>query len=166
MEIKSDIKSIANYVQAHVDQYGDTLWNEHQEKLLMAYEEMGDLAYGKYLGLLFKPVNQRLKSDGFKLRPNLPGDLNVSREWGPSEDDRQRWMWSTVRHLDGRDCGTLVIKVFHDHTKFRLPRKPEVISLNETAKQNVIRELSKTSSEFAGAMDMKAEYEAYLKNQG
>lgn len=164
MQIKNDIKSIALYIQEHIDQYCEAVWKENEEKLLKAYEEMGDVAYGQYLGLLFKPVHQHLKSEGFKFRPKLPGDLNISREWGMNESDRQRWMWSTVRHSDGSDCGTIVMKIFHDHTRFRLPRKPAVTFLYVTGKQEVIRQLSKVSDEFAKALDMKTEYAAYLEN--
>ena len=164
MQVGKNVESIARYIQEHVDQYCELVWNEHNPKLLKAYEQMGDSAYGQFLGLLFKPVNELLKSEGFKLKPKLPGDLNMSREWGATESDRERWMWSTIKQPDGSDCGTIVVKVFHDHTGFSLPRKPEVIFVDVTNKQEVIYQLSKISSEFAKALDMKAEYAAYLES--
>jgi Family of unknown function (DUF6022) len=164
MKIKKEIKAIAHYIQEHIDLHCETVWSANEEKFVKVYEEMGDLAYGQFLGLLFKPVSEHLKSDGFKLKPKLPGNLNTSREWGTNEIDRQRWMWCAVKGVDGSDYGTIVLKIFHDHTEFRLPRKPAVLFLYVTDKQDVIRELSKISSDFAKAMDMKMEYAEYLAN--
>jgi hypothetical protein len=131
--------------------------------LSKAYQEIGDGAYGLYLDFLFKPIYRELKNSGFSVQPKLPGNLNISREWGNADEtDQQRWMWSVLKHADGSDCGTIVVEVFHDHTQFRLPKPPAIRFLNLTKRQDIIAELSRISSDFAKAKDMKAEYADYL----
>lgn len=162
---KSTIESIADQVRLHIDDNWEFVFNQHLLKLSKAYQEIGDGAYGLYLDLLFKPIYKQLKNCDFKVLPKLPGNLNISREWGNTDQtDQQRWMWSVLNYADGSDCGTIVVEVFHDHTQFRLPRKPAIHSLTVTERQAIIAELSRISPEFAKAKDMKAEYAEYLSN--
>jgi hypothetical protein len=37
-----------------------------------------------------------------------------------------------VSDRDGTPQGALVYRLFHDHTRFRIPRAPEVLALRET----------------------------------
>ena len=160
---QSTIESIADQVRLHINDKWEVIFNEHLAKLSKAYQELGDGAYGLYLDLLFKPIYKQLKNSNFQVLPKLPGNLNSSREWGTADEtDQQRWMWSVLKHTNGSDCGTLVVEVFHDHTQFRLPRKPAIRSLIVTEQEEVIAELSRISPEFARAKDMKAEYADYL----
>src|SRR5690606_23216353 len=97
--------------------------------------------------------------------PPLPGDFDISREWGnEDESDQQRWMWSEIYAKDGTAIGTLVLIVYHDHTRFRVPRNPDVIALSEVACADVIKELSKLSPDFARALPFTEEYERYLRS--
>lgn len=160
---ESSISSIAIFIQEHMEQNWEVILRNHPLKLLKAYEEMSEAAYGIYFQLLLKPVVQKLREAGFRMRPRLPGNLNISREWG-EEHHRERWIWTAIKYPDGSDCGTIVTVIFHDHTDFRIPEMPRVRALNVTSNQEVIKALSFISPEFAQAKDTRTEYAEYLKN--
>lgn len=162
----ADIHAVAQHVQRHVsERWRDTL-DENAGKLADAYARGGDMAYGTYLGLLFRPLNRQLKAAGLTLTPDLPGDLDRSREWGdtPDETDQQRWMWSLVQGASGEGLGALVTVVFHDHTGFRLPRSPQIIALMESSDEAVIGALSARSEAFRSAREFTVEVAEYLKS--
>jgi hypothetical protein len=156
------INAIAAFIREHIEQNWEVVLRKHPLKLLKSYEELSEAAYGVYFQLLLDPVIRELKKEGFRMRPKLPGDLNISREWGP-ENYRERWIWTAIKYADGRDCGTIVTTIFHDHTDFRIPEMPLIRTLRPTAKQEVIDELSSISPDFARAKDTKTEYAEYLK---
>ena len=161
--IESSIELIAEQTRLHIDKNWEFVLSEYSARLLKAYEEIGDGAYGLYLDYLFKPVYKQLKKSGFSVLPKLPGNLNISREWGNADEtDQQRWMWSVIRFPDGSDCGTIVVEVYHDHTQFRLPKPPAIRFLTFTKREDITAELSRISPDFSKAKDMKAEYADYL----
>jgi hypothetical protein len=138
---------------------------KHQAKLLDAYERAGDMAYGTFLDMLFRPIHKQMKVAGLRPSPRLPGDFNISREWGVADEtDQQRWMWSTIHGKDGKPVGTIVTITFHDHTRFHVPRQPQIIALAETGKEAVVEALSQHSEDFKNALEFTLEYELYLKN--
>lgn len=160
---KSNIQEIAEQTQLHINNSWEIILDKHSDRLQKAYEKMGDGAYGLYLDLLFKPVYGKLKDSGFKVMPKLPGNLNISREWGNvGETDQQRWMWSVIKFPDKSDCGTIVVEVYHDHTRFRLPKPPAIRCITFTKQEDIIAELSRISPEFSKAKDMLTEYADYL----
>ncbi len=161
----NDIYAIARSIEQHVADNWQTVLQIHHAKLLDAYNRVGDMAYGTYLNLLFRPVHRQLKAAGLRPWPQLPGKFDISREWGTAEEtDQQRWMWSTIKRSTGEPLGTIVIAIFHDHTQFRVPRQPQVIALTETGKQAVIEALSQRSSDFQQAREAKIEIAEYLQS--
>jgi hypothetical protein len=93
-----------------------------------------------------------------------PGDFDISREWGPeTEDDQQRWMWSTIEAAGGVPLGTIVTIVHRDHTRFRLPRRPAIIALPETGKEDVAEALARRSADFVAARQASIEIAEYLR---
>lgn len=162
----ADIHALAQHVQRHVSERWQATLDENAEKLADAYARGGDMVYGTYLGLLLRPLNRQLKAAGFTLTPDLPGNLDSSREWGeaPDETDQQRWMWSLVQGANGEGLGALVTVFFHDHTGFRLPRSPQIIGLIESSDDAVIVALSARSEEFRNAQDFTVEVAEYMKN--
>lgn len=160
---KSPVSSIALFIQEHITQNWELTLKNHPLKLLKAYEEMSEAAYGVYCQLLLKPVIIALRKLGYRMHPKLPGDLNISREWG-EEQHRERWIWTTLKYPDGSDCGTIVMKIFHDHTRFRIPEMPLVSALKVTSRQEIIARLSAISPDFAQAKDTKTEYIEYLES--
>lgn len=160
----SDILALGQQIEALIKENWGKVQERHEEKLLDAYARAGDMAYGTYLDLLFRPVHKRLRAAGLKAKPRLPGDFQTSREWGtPEETDQQRWMWSTILGADGQPIGTIVTITYHDHTQFQLPRPPGVIALTETGKDAVVATLSRCSEDFKNALEFTLEYEQYLK---
>lgn len=164
-----DIFAITQCIESHITKNWQTVFRENQDRLVDAYKKAGDMAYGTYLNLLFLPVNKQMKEAGLRPDNRLPGDLEISREWGNTEDftDQERWMWSTITAIkSGEALGTIVTKVYHDHTQLRLPRPPQVIALLETGKEDVVEELSQRSDNFKQAREFQIELAEYMKNNG
>lgn len=161
----NDIYAIARSIEQHVAENWQMVLQTQHAKLIDAYNRAGDMAYGTYLNLLFRPVHKELKAAGLRPWPQLPGKFDISREWGTAaETNQQRWMWSTIKRSTGEPVGTIVIAVFHDHTQFRVPRAPQVIALTETGKQAVIEALSQRSEDFKQAREAKIEIAEYLQS--
>ncbi|WP_028612346.1 DUF6022 family protein [Paenibacillus harenae] len=159
------IKSIARYIEEHISYNWETVLVNHRDKLLKAYEEAGDVAYGTYLNLLFLPIHRQFKEAGLNPEPRFPGNFDISREWGnEQQDNQQRWMWSTIYGPHQEPIGTIVTVVFHDHTQFQVPRQPEILALKEVGKEAVVEALTALSPEFAQALEFTVEYELYLQS--
>lgn len=157
------IETIARFIEKHVNENWKLVLESRREKLMDAYIRAGDLAYGTYGEYLFRPVHRELKQAGLRAVPNLPGKFDISREWGNADEtDQQRWMWSTIQTIDRIALGTIVIVFYHDHSQFRVPRKPKVIALAETTKQDVIRALARRSRDFRNAREASIEIAEYL----
>jgi hypothetical protein len=160
----SDIFTLGQMIEAHIAKNWHLLFEKNRAKLLDAYQRAGDMAYGTYLNLLFRPVHSQLKAAGLRPLPPLPGDFDISREWGvPGETDQQRWMWSTIQREDGEAIGTIVTITHHDHTQFRIPRQPQIIALAEIGKEAVVEALSQRSEDFKNTLEFTLEYALYLK---
>jgi hypothetical protein len=160
-----DIFALGREIETHIAENWEKVLEQNRAKLLDAYERGGDMAYGTYLTMLFLPIHRRLREAGMKVKPRLPGDFNLSREWGVAEqNDEQRWMWSTVLDPDGKPIGTIVTITYHDHTQYRLPRQPGVIALAEVGKDAVVEALAQRSEDFKNALEFTLEYERYLKS--
>lgn len=166
-ESGTDIAAIAREIETYVAGEWQTILEENHDKLADAYARAGDMAYGTYLDLLFRPVHRWMREAGLRVEPKLPGDFDISREWGNADEtDQQRWMWSTVRAADGRALGTLVTITHHDHTGFRVPRAPGILALEETEQDAVVAALSARSPEFAAAREASIEIAEYLAATG
>ena len=162
--MSKDLFALAEEFESIIATTWEKVLQKNADKLKDAYERGGDMAYGTYLDSLFRPIRKRLKELGLKVKPRLPGDFNISREWGvPDETDQQRWMWSTVYGADGKPLGTLVTITYHDHTRFYLPRPPKLFALAESGKEAVVEVLSNRSEDFKNALEFPEEYALYLK---
>jgi hypothetical protein len=125
------IQTLARYIQQYIKEQWQQVFQQSREELLRLYDQAGEgAAYGTYALRLFRPIQQQFKQAGFLSSPSFPGTLNTSREWGPM-NERERWMWSVVRPTDGAPIGALVIRLVHDHTRFRLPRPPGILAIEE-----------------------------------
>lgn len=79
------IHTVARAIEAHIAAHWQAIRDDNTAKLRDAYEKAGDIAYGTYLTLLFSPAHQQLRRDGLRAAPSLPGDFEISREWGVPE---------------------------------------------------------------------------------
>jgi hypothetical protein len=156
-----DIHSLARYIQRHVDEHWEAIYNDTRPEMVDKFPQIGDTVYGIYGSHLFKPVHDQLKQVGLRATPRLPGHFMSSREWGP-EDERQRWMWSKITLDNGAAVGTIAVAFYHDHNEIRIPRAFKIVALDETAKGAVIAALSRLYPDFETAQDAKTEIAAYL----
>jgi len=162
---EGDIQNVARYIEHNIAENWQSILQTKHHKLLDAYKRAGDMAYGTYLNLLFRPVHKQLKQAGLRPAPRLPGDFEISREWGTKEEtDQQRWMWSTIESAEGKSLGTIVTITYHDHTQFRVPRQPGVMGLTETGKEAVVEALSQLSPDFKQAREASIEIAEYLQS--
>lgn len=163
---RPDIIALGGWIDDHVAENWQSVLDAHAVKLADAYTRAGDAAFGTYLNLLLRGVKRKLRGAGLKTTPPLPGDFDSSREWGNDDGtDNERWMWSAVRAASGEPLGTLVTTVPHDHTRFRLPRRPRIFALPETERTAVEAALCSLSDDFARAQPFHEWYEAYLRQE-
>jgi len=161
-----DILALGLWVDDQIAAHWQAVLDTHREKLADAYARAGDAAFGTYLHLLLRDVKRHLREAGVRTTPPLPGEFDISREWGnPGGTNNERWMWSLVSTASGEPLGTLVLSIPHDHTRFRLPRPPHAFGLRETGRTEVEAALSARSGEFAHALPFHEEYAAYLRGQ-
>ncbi|QBD83007.1 hypothetical protein EPA93_46415 [Ktedonosporobacter rubrisoli] len=140
------IHTLASYIKQYIHEKCQSLLQEQQEELLRIFDQAGERAYGVFQRMLCQPIQEQLKQAGFVCEPDYPGDFQTSslEYWGPPEE-RERCYWSTVKTAQGETLGTLVTQFFHDHTRFRIPRDPGILVLEETENEAIIAELSHAS---------------------
>jgi hypothetical protein len=162
----ADIHTLAAWADAHLEARWQGVLTEYRDKLDNAYAKAGDMAYGTYQHLLFRPIKRALREAGFSTQPALPGDFGRSREWGNADETHQeRWMWSVVTGLDGTPLGTLVHVVPHDHSQFRIPQHPSIFGLTQTDLPDIEAALNGLSPYFAAAQPFDEWYAGYLAGQ-
>ena len=156
-----DIHALGQYIQRHVDQHWDTVFNQIQAEMVAKYDEIGDAVYGLYGAQLFKPVHDQLKAIGWKAAPRIPGSFADSREWGDDDTDRQRWFWTKITGEDRAAVGTIATIFYHDHITIRILRPFQIIALDAIRKSEVVAALSALSPDFAQALEARDEYAEY-----
>jgi hypothetical protein len=158
----SDIHTIARYIDQHIREHWETVFQNTHNEMVERSDEIGDSVYGIYGTRLFRPIHDQFKQAGLRSTPRLPfGNFSISREWGP-EEDRQRWFWSKITAAEGAAIGTIAIVFYHDHYQIRIPHPPQIYALEETTKGAVIRALSRISADFKDAVEAKVEIAEYL----
>lgn len=163
---QDDIHALGQWADALLAARWQEVLETHAGQLEAAYRRAGDLAYGTYQNLLLRDLKRPLREAGLSATPPLPGDFNRSREWGNADEtDQERWMWSVIHTASGEALGTLVHVIPHDHTGFRVPRRPRMFGLPETSREGVEAALSARSGEFAAALPFEDWYAAYLNTQ-
>ncbi len=158
----SDIHTLGRYIQQHVDENWQTIFEANKDEMIQRYPEIGDTVYGIYGTQMFKHIHNQLSEVGLKATPRLPGSFTISREWGDDETDRQRWMWSKITRKDGTAVGTIVTVFHHDHEQVRIPRAFQIIALEESSKGAVVAALSKHSEDFKNAEEATIEIARYM----
>lgn len=102
-----------------VQQQWDLILKENHDELIEHFRTIGEPAYGVYLNKLLKPIFKQLTDAGLNVKPGfiMPNSIE---HWGPPEE-RERCIWCVVRKKDETPLGTLVLRMFHSHTKFDVP---------------------------------------------
>jgi hypothetical protein len=148
---ENKIDVLGQYAKQYVDANWDVLIIEKKDKFEHAFATVGEPAYGTYLHALLQPIHNQLEPAGLRASSRLPGHMEISREWGlnPEETEQYRCIWSTIYETSTDNAiGTLVTVLPHDHTAFRIPVKPDIFALEETAKEDVVIVLSEQFREF------------------
>ena len=146
------IQTLGSYIQQYIDEQWQKVLEQSWEELIRLYDQVGEPAYGRYAQRLFRPIQEQLKQAGFASSPSFPGALPFSREWGPLQE-RVRWMWSVVRPVQGAPIGTIVIRLAHDHTRFRLPHPPGVIAIEEIDPDAILQAVSRAARRLKNGED-------------
>lgn len=124
----STIEVTAAYVQQFVDEHYQQILQSHQQELEELFARVGEPVYARYSQLLFQPVTDELRQAGLICDPAFPGTFPFSREQWGSQEERERRFWCVLHQSQAKELGTLVTSLFHDHTRFRIPRRPVVLA--------------------------------------
>ena len=145
------LQTLASYIRQYIREQSPLVLHEHQEKFIATFNKAGEYAYGVYGRILFESLQTQLEAAGFFTEPEFPGHFATSsiEYWGPPEE-RERCLWCMVHTADGKTLGTLVTRVFHDHTRFCIPHAPGIITLEETETPAIIDALSHASIRLSG----------------
>jgi Family of unknown function (DUF6022) len=151
------IHTLASYIRPYIREQWQILLQEHQEDLLRTFDQAGEYAYGTYFRMLCQPIQEQLRLAGFVCEPDYPGDFRTAsvEYWGPPEE-RERCLWSVVKTAQGTCLGTMVLQVFHDHTQFRVPYPPGILTLEEIETEALIEALSHASVRLRGRQQGEA----------
>lgn len=126
------IHALSSYVRQYLAEHWRPVLEEREAELQRTYAQAGEWAYGVYARALFAPLRDALRRAGFRSAPEFPGAFESSVErWGPPEE-RERCLWSVIQSPAGETLGTIVVRLFHDHTRFHLPHAPAALALTET----------------------------------
>lgn len=139
MDTSSPATTLAEHIRQRIDERWQPVLDEHHDELEREFAAHADAAYRMYSRLLLDPVRadlEELGNAGYTVEPEFPGNFKDSVEPDTSPADRVRTFWSAVSH-NGEPVGTLVYRMYHDHSQFRVWRAPEVVALEETSPEAV-----------------------------
>jgi hypothetical protein len=133
------INTLASYGRQYLQERWQPILEENQEELLHVFDKAGEVAYGVYGRALLQPLHEEFQQAGFFFEG---GNFSTSIEhWGPPEE-RERCIWTIVKQAQTGALGTLIFRIFHDHTQFRLPHPPGLLVLEETTTSAIVDVLS------------------------
>ncbi|GHO45851.1 DUF6022 family protein [Ktedonospora formicarum] len=139
------IETTVAYIQQFIDEHYQQVLQEYRQELEEIFARVSEPAYARYSQLLFQPVYDELKQAGLICDPAFPGTFPLSREqWGPQQE-RERRFWCVLHQEQTEDLGALVTCLFHDHSSFRIPRRPVVLS-SILINQSVIAQMIEKSA--------------------
>ncbi len=126
---------------------GRTYGNKISQSSWTFIKKSGDRAYGIYCFNLFKPLQERLEQAEILPKPMLPGSFSQSVEQWGSWENRERRFWSLLERKDGKRLGAIITRFYHDHTRLRLPKKPDIIALTEVDEEAIKKHLLRISAQ-------------------
>jgi hypothetical protein len=154
----STIHELSAHVRSYIEAHYQRVFAENEERLQQVFAQVGEPAYGAFGRVLFQPLKEELAHYGVHCENNLPGVLQTSIErWGPPED-RERCLWTILRNADGHPLGTLVTRLFHDHTRFRLPRPPRVFALDVYEQEDILEALLHASVRITNGQEQRGAF--------
>ncbi|MCH5585003.1 DUF6022 family protein [Shimazuella sp. AN120528] len=140
IEKENNINSITRYAKQYVKETWETVLHENQQELQQIFEKYGDRAYGVYVQKFMEPIQNELLDTGFSVKKGFQMGDSIEN-WGPPEE-RERCIWYVIKQNDGTPLGTLVLQLYHSHTRFHLPKTPHIFSLEVTERDEIMEVLS------------------------
>jgi hypothetical protein len=147
IESVMSIETIGEACNRYIAAVWEELYKEKYEQLAKAFLEIEDAAYGLYLDELMPPLFERLEGAGFQvLGPVKEDDFVIGKclkfsdsleKWG-TEDNRTRLFWNVIHNERHEPIGTLITSIPHSHLGFEIPRAPQVYSLNQTEREQIV----------------------------
>jgi hypothetical protein len=139
------IHTLASYLRESIQERWEAVLQENLPELLQLFVKVGESSYLVYGQKLLGPIFEQIIRAGFSLEGGGGSPpTNSVEHWGPPEE-RERCIWYIVKQADGIALGTLVNRFFHDHTRFRIPRAPGILTLQETEESAIRAALSHAS---------------------
>jgi hypothetical protein len=129
------VEPLADHITQRLAERWEPVLAERRATLEEMFEKHADVAYGTYSRRLMEPIRgdlDELAAGGYTVEPAYPGSFRDSVEPMTAPEERVRTFWTVVSR-DGEPLGALLLRFFHDHSRFRVPRAPQVRALEETS---------------------------------
>ncbi|MDN4067856.1 DUF6022 family protein [Paenibacillus sp. FSL R5-0407] len=141
------IEEICEIGNQYIDLVWKALYDSMLDELTIAFQEIEDAAYGRYLDRLMPALFEGLEDAGFEVTEPLKEDdfvigncllfRNSLEKWG-TEDHRSRIFWNVIRSKNSQQpIGTLLMEIPHSHLKFDIPAAPVLYSLREYEREPI-----------------------------
>lgn len=141
------IEEICEIGNQYIDLVWKALYDSMLDELTIAFQEIEDAAYGRYLDRLMPALFEGLEDAGFEVTEPLKEDdfvigncllfRNSLEKWG-TEDHRSRIFWNVIRSKNSQQpIGTLLTEIPHSHLKFDIPAAPVLYSLREYEREPI-----------------------------
>lgn len=143
------IEEICEIGNQYIDLVWKALYDSMLDELTIAFQEIEDAAYGRYLDRLMPALFEGLEDAGFEVTEPLKEDdfvigncllfRNSLEKWG-TEDHRSRIFWNVIRSKNSQQpIGTLLTEIPHSHLKFDIPTAPVLYSLREHEREPIVQ---------------------------
>lgn len=141
------IEEICETGNQYIELVWKTLYDSMLDELMIAFLEIEDAAYGRYLDRLMPALFESLEDAGFEVTEPLQEDdfvignrllfRNSLEKWG-TEDHRSRIFWNVIRSKNSQQpIGTLLTEIPHSHVKFDIPSAPVLYSLRDYERERI-----------------------------
>lgn len=141
------IEEICETGNQYIELVWKALYDSMLEELTIAFLEIEDAAYGRYLDRLMPALFESLEDAGFEVtEPPKEDDFvigdcllfrNSLEKWG-TEDHRSRIFWNVIRSKNSQQpIGTLLTEIPHSHVKFDIPSAPVLYSLRDYERERI-----------------------------
>lgn len=141
------IEEICETGNQYIELVWKTLYDSMLDELTIAFLEIEDAAYGRYLDRLMPALFESLEDAGFEVTEPLQEDdfvignrllfRNSLEKWG-TEDHRSRIFWNVIRSKNSQQpIGTLLTEIPHSHVKFDIPSAPVLYSLRDYERERI-----------------------------
>jgi len=141
------IEEICEAGNLYIESAWKPLYDSMLDELTIAFLEIEDAAYGRYLDQLMPALFDSLEDAGFDAgEPREEEDFVIGKcllfrnsleKWG-TEENRSRIFWNVIRSKNsGQPIGTILTEIPHSHLKFDIPMAPVLYSLGAYERERI-----------------------------